>query len=103
MWMTVVNPTGRFAKRPYSLLPTSYSLFDNGLGQDPEARYRVENHQDEHRELAPESASGVAQQTKRDRMRQVDGDHVPHYDEGDLRVPDEGGPDDAVAGLETGC
>jgi hypothetical protein len=34
-------------------------------------------------------------------MRQIDGDDVPHHDQGYLRVPDEARPDDAVAGVET--
>src|SRR5215211_3553011 len=75
-------------------------LLDDGLGQNPEAGYRVEDHEDEHRELAPEGADRVAQEAQRDRVGKIDGDHVPGHDERDLRVPDEPSPDDAVAGLE---
>ncbi len=57
---TMITTATVRANRPYSLLPIPYSLFHDGLGQDPEARYSVEDHQDEHRELAPEGASGVA-------------------------------------------
>jgi hypothetical protein len=63
----------------------------------------VEDHQDEHQELAPEGSSGVAQKTQRDGVREVDGDHVPRHDQRDLRVPDEARPDDAVARLEARC
>jgi hypothetical protein len=34
-------------------------LLDDGLGQDPEASHRVQDHEDEHRQLAPQSASRV--------------------------------------------
>src|SRR5215204_4089731 len=77
-------------------------LLDDGLGQDPEAGYGVEDHKDEQRELAPEGASRVAQEAQRDRMGEIDGDHVPGHDEPDLRVPDEPRPDDAVIGFEVG-
>src|SRR5829696_4424000 len=75
-------------------------LLGDGLGQNPEAGHRVEDHQDEHRQLAPEGAYRVAQEAQRDRVCEIDGDHVPGHDERDLRVPDEPGPYDAVTGLE---
>src|SRR5215210_116539 len=77
-------------------------LLDDGLGQDPEAGYRVEDHQDEHRELAPEGAYRVAQEAQRDRVGKIHSDHMPGHYERDLRVPDEPSPDDAVTGLEIG-
>src|SRR5215217_8919875 len=77
-------------------------LPDDGLGQDPEAGYGVEDHQDEHRQLAQEGAGRVAQESQGDRMGEVDGDHVPGHDERDLRVPDEPSPDDPVVGFESG-
>src|SRR5918993_2403732 len=75
-------------------------LLYDGLGQDPEAGHRVEDHQDEHRQLAPQGASRVTQEAQRDRVCEIDGDHVPGHDERDLRVPDEPGSYDAVTGLE---
>src|SRR5215212_10260291 len=77
-------------------------LLDDGLGQDPEAGHRVEDHQDEHRQLAPQGAPRVTQEAQRDRVCEIDGDHVPGHDERDLRVPDEPSPYDAVTGLEIG-
>src|SRR5918993_1798881 len=77
-------------------------LLYDGLGQDPEAGHRVEDHQDEHRQLAPQGASRVTQEAQRDRVCEIDGDHVPGHDERDLRVPDEPSPYDAVTGLEIG-
>src|SRR5215208_5746239 len=71
-------------------------LLDDGLGQDPEACHRVEDHQDEHRQLAAQGAFRVAQEAQRDRVCKIDGDHVPGHDERDLRVPDEPSPYDAV-------
>src|ERR671910_2974908 len=56
-------------------------LLDDGLGQAPEAGYRVEDHQHEHRQLASESAYRVAQETQRDRMGEIDCDHMPGHDE----------------------
>src|SRR5215208_4235225 len=49
---------GRFANRPYQVREPP--LLDDGLGQDPEAGYGVEDHKNEHRELAPEGAQGRA-------------------------------------------
>src|ERR671921_2168368 len=77
-------------------------LLYDGLGQDPEAGHRVEDHQDEHRQLAPQGASRVTQEAQRDRVCEIDGDHVPGHDERHLRVPDEPSPYDAVTGLEIG-
>src|SRR5215218_4277077 len=78
------------------------ALLDDGLGQDPEAGHRIEDHQGEHRQLAPQGASRVTQEAQRDRVCEIDGDHMPGHDERDLRVPDEPSPYDAVTRLEIG-
>src|SRR5215211_4465745 len=76
------------------------ALLDDGLGQDPEAGHRIEDHQGEHRQLAPQGASRVTQEAQRDRVCKIDGDHMPGHDERDLRVPDEPSSYYAVTRLE---
>jgi hypothetical protein len=75
-------------------------LLDDGLGQDPVARDRVEDNEDEHRKLAEHGAFRVAQEAQRDQVRQVDGDHVPGHDQRDLRVSDKPRLHETVPRLE---
>src|ERR687896_14749 len=58
---------------PVCALPDSPPLLDDGLGQDPEACHGVEDHEDEHRQLALQDASRVAQEAKRDRVCKIYG------------------------------
>lgn len=101
-------PTQRWTRsnQPNSVsVLCKYLALSGGLGEDPEAKNRVEDHQYQHRELAEERLSAVLEQPQDNQVRQIHGDHMSGHDQGNLQVPDgvrsdEVGIDTSAGGTE---